>query len=177
MALLDRELVGMLGATLGCVGWFRLSFCWTGLWGMDVHTRNRAWLVRGLGLDRHRLESGSGRGVSRLRQAQLLPDQVINEVGGVQPACRADESHWALRHLRRNVEGILRTAGTLDLHFGLGLGFSRTTPWVKTREKGVRAEPGSARPSQNRKLPPRLPWLFPGGLPVLEKAYSPAAFD
>ena len=108
-------------------------------------------------------------------QAKLLPDQVIDEVGGVQPARGADEPHRGLRHLRRDVEGILGAAGTLDLHL-VGLGFSKTTPWVKTREKGTRGGSGSARPSQNRKLPPSLPWLFPGGLPVLEKAYSPAVF-
>src|ERR1035441_2635684 len=95
----------------------------------------------------------------------------------VVPAGGTDESHRGLRHLRRNVESILRTAGTLYLHLGLGLGFSNTIPWVKTREKGVRAGAGSARPSQNKKLPPSLPWLLPGCLPVLEKAYSPGAFD
>src|SRR5208282_5730420 len=90
------------------------------------------------------------------------------------PARRADETHRGLRHFRRNIEGVLGAAGTLDLHLALGL--CNTTPWVSIREKGSRGGVPSVRPSQNSRLPPSLPWLFPGGLPVSEKANSPAAF-
>ena len=116
------------------------------------------------------------RGPSRCRlgQAEFLTDQLVGEIRRIRPARRADEPHRRLRHLRRDINGVLGATGAVDLH--LALGFSNTTSWVSIREKGSRGGMPSVRPSQNSRLPPSLPWLFPGGLPVSEKANSPAAF-
>jgi hypothetical protein len=50
-----------------------------------------------------------------------------------------------------------------------GLGFSKTTGGVSTNEMGALPPLEITPPSHIRKLPPPLPWLFPGGLPVSEK--------
>ena len=71
---------------------------------------------------------GGGRGVRRLRRAKFLADQLIDKFRGIQPACRANEFHRVLQHLRRGFKGIFGTASALEFHslrFGVKQHYSR----------------------------------------------------